>query len=62
MSIADIIRNQFQGVNVEINTLGGFTFTGTVSDGSEEDDLVVLNNAGVLTTIQGEDIVAFRPL
>ncbi|WP_432663652.1 hypothetical protein R9X47_24110 [Wukongibacter baidiensis] len=60
MSIADIIRNQFQGVDVEINTLGGFTFTGTVSDGS--DDLVVLNNGGVLTTIQGEDIVAFRPL
>ncbi len=60
MTIADIIRNQFQGVDVEINTLGGFTFTGAVSDGS--DDLVVLNNAGVLTTIQGEDIVAFRPL
>jgi len=60
VTIADIIRSQFQGVDVEINTLGGFTFVGTVSDGS--DNLVVLNNAGVLTTIEGEDIVAFRPL
>ncbi|WP_129598749.1 DUF6897 domain-containing protein [Anaerophilus nitritogenes] len=60
MTIVQIIKTQFQGIDIEVFTEGGFTFTGSVADGS--DTLVVLSSGGILTTIAGDQIVAFRPL